>query len=250
MYVLGLLRVHNGGTELKDSLDALAILCDSVVALEDRSDDGSLEVLQAHHGVGTIVSARSDLPHDPWLIDEATGLELLYRVADFHRPQWIVAVDHDQVVTSPELVRDILEAVPTTVVGFDCTMRSSWNDPLYPDMVPLMSAASPRRRLIWRYRRGLHPGTNALHNGYAPPELEQSGEVRFDQRIVVRHSGWSTLAARMERARLYLSIDPASSMNHGVPYDRGLLFGYAINEVDQLIEEYRRRVASHSRTRS
>lgn len=56
------------------------------------------------------------------------------------------------------------------------------------------------------------------------------------------HSGWSTLAERILRVEHYLRLDPDYRFNFGVAYDRSLLFGYALDEVDLLKADYRRRI--------
>ena len=98
MRILGVFRVHNREDVLPQVLDALSGWCDDIYAIDDRSTDNSAEILRQHPVVTNLVRARSDLPRTPWLIPEPPGLELLYRMADFCQPDWIVMIDSDQVV--------------------------------------------------------------------------------------------------------------------------------------------------------
>lgn len=242
MLVLGLMRVQNGGAELRSNLDSIAELCDELYAIDDRSVDHTPDILGEHPLVTNVVRARKSLPATPWLIGEDVSLELLYRMADFCQPDWVIALDHDQTVRNPDQVRRLLDDSDTQVAGIEGTVVSRWSDPLYPDMVPIMGKGRSRRCLVWRYAPGLRPGSKKNHNGYSPVNLE--GEVRFEASLVVDHSGWETLGGRIDRAKRYLELDPDSKWNQGVPYDRGLLFGYALNEVGDLVAEYRRRYAA------
>lgn len=165
---------------------------------------------------------------------EQVGLELLYRMAGFCRPDWIVMIDHDQVLDCDGDLRARLAALPADVAGVLCALVSGWNDPQFPRMVPLMSGATGERCPIWRYRPGLEAGAKPLHNTHWPVNLREHGRLETIGGVRVVHSGWDTLAKRIARAELYQQLDPANEFNFGTAYDRGLLFGYSLDEVEQL----------------
>lgn len=100
MRILAVTRAHNAGETLADTLDSLAAFSDEIYAIDDRSTDDTAAILANHPAVTNVVRARADLPSTPWLIPESTGLDLLYRMADFCRPDWMVMVDADWVSRS------------------------------------------------------------------------------------------------------------------------------------------------------
>ncbi|HEX2190536.1 MAG TPA: hypothetical protein VHG51_16630 [Longimicrobiaceae bacterium] len=243
MRILGIMMVRNGASRLKDTLDGMAAYCDSVVALDDRSVDSTAQVLQEHPVVSNHFTANPALSQDPWFFPESMNLDLLYRMADFERPDWVVAADDDVRFEPGERVRSFLSGVDPGVAAIRVRCVSTWNDPEYPLMVPLMGAATSRQGRIWRYRPGLRPGDKPLHNGYLPVNVSDFGEVVPTEEIVCYHDGWDTLRKRIEKVDLYRRLDPECRLNHGVPYDRGLLFGYSREAVDELVGEYRVRLA-------
>lgn len=242
MRVLGMFRVHNGADILPRVLDSLSGWCDDIYAIDDRSTDNSADILAQHPAVTNVVRARSDLPQTPWLIPEPPGLELLYRMADFCRPDWIAMIDSDQVVEADVDVRGMLADVPADVAALMCPMIPTWQDPEFPEMIPVMGPAESVRGPFWRWHPGLRAGTRMIHNPHWPANITEHGRIGmvYDVRLV--HHGWSTLAERVAKVDHYRRIDPDCRLNYGVPYDRALLFGYARDEVDLLEADYRRRV--------
>lgn len=242
MRVLGLFRVHNGADILPRVLDSLSGWCDDIYAIDDRSTDNSADILAQHPAVTNLVRARSDLPRTPWLIPEPPGLELLYRMADFCRPDWIAMIDSDQVVEADVDVRDVLAGTPADVAALMCPMIPTWHDPEFPEMIPIMGPAESVRGPFWRWRPELRAGTRMIHNPHWPANITEHGRIGmvYDVRLV--HHGWSTLAERVAKVDHYRRIDPDCRLNYGVPYDRALLFGYARDEVELLMADYRRRV--------
>ncbi|MDP7720857.1 peptidoglycan DD-metalloendopeptidase family protein [Mycobacterium sp. TY814] len=241
MRVLGLFRVHNGEDILPRVLDSLSGWCDDIYVIDDRSTDNSADILAEHPAVTNVVRARSDLPQTPWLIPEPPGLELLYRMADFCRPDWIAMIDSDQVVEADVDVRGMLADIPADVAALMCPMIPTWHDPEFPDMIPIMGPAESVRGPFWRWRPELRAGTRMIHNPHWPANITERGRIGmvYDVRLV--HHGWSTLAERVAKVDHYRRIDPDCRLNYGVPYDRALLFGYARDEVDLLTADYGRR---------
>lgn len=242
MRVLGVFRVHDGEDVLPRVLDALSGFCDDIYAIDDRSTDNSADILLAHPAVTNLVRARADLPRTPWLIPEPPGLELLYRMADFCQPDWIVMIDSDQIVEANVDIRDVLARTPADIAALMCPMIPAWNDPDYPDMIPVMGTAESVRGPFWRWRPGLRAGTRVIHNPHWPANITEHGGIGLAPDIRLHHTGWATLAERIGKVEHYRKIDPDSELNYGVPYDRALLFGYAYEEIDLLKADYQRRV--------
>lgn len=242
MRILALLRVHNGERTLPGALDSLSDWCDDIYAIDDRSTDNTADILSQHPAVTNVVRARSDLPPTPWLIPESAGLELLYRMADFCRPDWIVMIDADQRVEADTDIRDVLSRTPSGVAALMCPMVPGWDDPDFPDMIPMMGTGESVRGPFWRWQPGLCAGSKALHNPHWPANITDHGRIELVNEIRLVHTGWASLAERIAKVEDYHRLDPNCELNFGVPYDRALLFGYALDEMDLLKADYRRRV--------
>ncbi|BBX73755.1 peptidoglycan DD-metalloendopeptidase family protein [Mycobacterium shinjukuense] len=241
MRILGLFRVQNGADVLPRVLDSLSGWCDDIYVIEDRSTDNTAQILAQHPAVTNVVHARSDLPATAWLIPEPPGLELMYRMADFCRPDWIVMIDSDQVVEADVDIRDVLAGTPDDVAALMCPMIPTWDDPDYPDMIPIMGTGESVRGPFWRWHPGLRAGTRAIHNPHWPANITEHGGIGLVNEIRLVHTGWASLAERIAKVEHYRRLDPDCRLNFGVPYDRALLFGYASDEIDLLIADYRRR---------
>lgn len=138
MRILAMTRAHNAGRTLAATLDSLAVFSDDIYVIDDRSTDDTAEILANHPAVTNVVRARPDLPPTPWLIPESAGLELLYRMADFCRPDWVMMVDADWLVETDIDLRAVLARTPDDIVALMCPMVSRWDDPEYPDLIPVM----------------------------------------------------------------------------------------------------------------
>ncbi|MCV7079014.1 peptidoglycan DD-metalloendopeptidase family protein [Mycobacterium szulgai] len=241
MRILALLRVHNGERTLRTALDSLAGWCDDIYVIDDRSTDNTDPILRRHPAVTNIVRARSDLPPTPWLIPESAGLELLYRMADFCRSDWILMIDSDQFVQADVDIREVLSRTPPDVAALMCPMIPSWDDPDFPDMIPIMGSAESVRGPFWRWYPGLRAGSKALHNTHWPVNITDHGRIELVNEIRLVHTGWASLAERIAKVEHYRRLDPNCQLNFGVPYDRALLFGYALDEIDLLKADYWRR---------
>lgn len=242
MRILAMTRAHNAGRTLAATLDSLAVFSDDIYVIDDRSTDDTAEILANHPAVTNVVRARPDLPPTPWLIPESAGLELLYRMADFCRPDWVMMVDADWLVETDIDLRAVLARTPDDIVALMCPMVSRWDDPEYPDLIPVMGTAEALRGPLWRWYPGLRAGGKLMHNPHWPANITDHGRIGQLPGVRLVHSGWSTLAERILRVEHYLRLDPDYRFNFGVAYDRSLLFGYALDEVDLLKADYRRRI--------
>jgi len=221
----------------------MAAYCDDICIVDDRSTDDTSNLARSHPAVSNVFAIDPMISPGPWHIPECLLLDLLYRMADVNRPDWIVMLSDDERIEDPYGIREKLSAADAETVALQTYLVSSWSDPQYPHMVPVMGQARSSVTRIWRYRPGLQPARKRLHNSYCPSNIADSGRVEFRDDITVSHAGWSTLARRIAKVDLYQSLDPNDELNDGVPYDIGLLFGYKRERIPDLISEYHRRVA-------
>src|SRR5438270_12817863 len=108
MKVLGLMMVRNGEKVLQRSFDSMAVYCDEIYVLNDRSTDRTLEILRSHPAVTNIFSASAAVSQEDWFFSEAMNLNFLYRMADFCLPDWVIRLDHDEVFERGDELRGIL----------------------------------------------------------------------------------------------------------------------------------------------
>lgn len=242
MKILGLSFVHNAEADVQGALDSMAVDCDEVCVVDDRSTDGTGEILRQHDAVSNVFTIDPTISPNLWHFSESRLLALLYRMADLSQPDWIVMISGDERLIAAGGIRETLAIADSETAGFQTHLISTWADPDYPFMVPIMGQARSLVQRIWRYSPGLVPGTKRLHNRYSPVNISDFGRAEFLSDISIEHTGWSSLAERIDRVDSYSALDPGNELNEGVPYDIGLLFGYERDRVSDLVQEYHRRV--------
>jgi glycosyltransferase involved in cell wall biosynthesis len=90
--LLALLAVRDGMRHLPGFLRNVAPQVDGIVALDDGSSDGSLELLERHEAV--IELLRNPRERPTW--DEVGNHRLLVAAALRHAAEWILCVDADE----------------------------------------------------------------------------------------------------------------------------------------------------------
>lgn len=243
MNVLGLTFVRNAEASLHEALDSMASYCDEICAIDDRSTDRTNDILRNHPSVSNVFTIDPRISDAPWHFPESWLLNVLYRMADFHEPDWIVMLSADERIQPADTLRARMAGASPDVSSVQTYLASTWNDPRYPHMVPVMGQARSLVTRIWRYHPGLQAGAKRLHNRYAPVNIRDYGKADFLADVLIEHGSWSTLADRIAKVDLYTALDPNLELNDGIPYDLGLLFGFERNRVDALVEEYERRLA-------
>jgi len=244
MKVLGLSFVRNAEERLAAALDSMAVYCDQICVVDDRSTDRTGDILRAHPAVSNVFTVDPELSDTPWYIPESALLSMLYSMADLCQPDWVVLLSADETIIPADQVRALLSGAESEIAGFQMHLVSAWNDERYPFMVPLMGQARSQAGRIWRYRPGLVSSGKRLHNSYFPVNITDFGRVEFQSDFVIDHAGWSTLAERIAKVDLYTALDPDIELNNDIPYDVGLLFGFGRHQIDDLVREYERRLES------
>lgn len=242
MKLLGIVITRNSGHRLSRRLDWMSEYCDGVYAINDRSTDHTRQVLRSHPLVKNEVTISADISDKAWHFDEGMLLNLCYKLAELYDPDWIVRIDDDERLLGTRNLRSWLAALPPSVVGVTFPRVSTWSDPAYPRLVPLMgTATSPQGGGIWRFRRDVL-ALKRVHNPRIPAQVWSAGAIVEANGVSLIHDGWDTLKKRVQRIDFYNELDPQYDCNAGVPYDRGLLFGFQRNDISGLLAEYERRL--------
>lgn len=99
------LRVKNEARHLPRCLANLERFCDHIVAYDDGSTDGTLEILRAHPLVRHVVTFEKDYYHET--MDRSIALAL----ASLTEPDWILRIDPDEELEEAGIarIRDLLE---------------------------------------------------------------------------------------------------------------------------------------------
>jgi hypothetical protein len=243
--VLGLMMVRNGAGRVQEALDAMAGYCDGACVVVDRSTDATEDIVRRHPLVNACHVIPPGSSDRPWAGGEDRLLTVLYGMAEAQRADWILRLDCDERVEPGGRLRSVLASVAPAAAAVLFPKWSTWDDPEYPDLVPLMGSGRTMNGAAWRPSPGLR-ASRPLHNPRLPAGVETRGPVVENHEIVFMHSGWSTLAKRVRRVEAYMALDPEGRWNYGVPYDEGLLFGYRLDQLDELVADYRSIVAGAS----
>ena len=240
MRVVGLTLYRNARQTVAATLSNLSEFCDVICAIDDRSTDGSVSEVRHWPKLGAFIMLDAGLSTKPWYFSEALLHEALYRMAEPFHPDWVIQLEADETLEPANSVRPLLECAPSKVRSFAVRRVSTWTDTRYPDMVPLLGTATSLTRCVWRYALGLKPQPKRLHNARSPYFDDPPERYLCASSIVVKHSGWNTLRRRFDAATLYTTLDPSCSLNGGLRYDEGLLFGYRRDEIRKLVVHYKR----------
>ena len=140
MKILGLSFVRNAQERLPAALDSMAVYCDQICVVDDRSTDRTGDILWAHPAVSNVFTVDPELSDTPWYIPESALLSMLYSMADLCQPDWVVLLSADETIIPAVQVRALLSGADE-IAGFQMHLVSAWNDERYPFMVPLMGQA-------------------------------------------------------------------------------------------------------------
>jgi glycosyltransferase involved in cell wall biosynthesis len=203
--VLAMLPVHNEADRyLTKVLTQLSQLCDSIVVYDDASTDQTSAVCAAFPKVQYF---RGDVA---WFgRDESQLRHHLWLLATAYRPDWILALDADELFEErvydewPGLfVQDEYEAVAFRLFDF-------WKSTTH---VRVDGAWNPWRRfspLLVRYRPELPDAflNQPLHCGRFPVAYQSL--ITFQSHLRVRHYGWADSADHLRKYLFYRERDLA-----------------------------------------
>ncbi len=114
---------------LEPCVEHLLAFCDTVVVLDDASDDGTREWLIEHPDERLIVAQQS---RSTFYEHEGRTRQLLIDTTLAHAPTHVLSIDADEFISDGALLRQRLEADPDTAV-WQLNIEEIWraNDHLY-----------------------------------------------------------------------------------------------------------------------
>jgi glycosyltransferase involved in cell wall biosynthesis len=197
-----LLPVRDGERDLPGWLESVRRFADSVVALDDGSSDGTLEMLEAEPLVQVLLRHdRGDDGHAAW--DDGANRRALVTAAAEIRPRWVMFLDADE-----RLDPDDAAALRAWLASGETE-----DDRAYGFLVHRVTEdlASWDRAGLWAYRLfawrpGLELPAGRLHAVPVPVHIPAERYARTTVRI--QHLGGATEERRRERYRKYREADP------------------------------------------
>ena len=204
-----MMRIKNEEQWIAPVLEAASRVADSFVILDDGSTDRTPEICRAHPKVVRYeYQSRKSL-------DEARDKDLLLRWALDENPDWILALDGDEVledVAGTTIRREIALCPPeVTCLGFhwlymwnspdQYRVDGKYDSPALPRLFRVTGLGLDPRKL--RIRRTEHGGN--LHCGSIPGNLP--GLVRYID-VYVKHYGYLDRSERETRQEFYEQHDP------------------------------------------
>ena len=199
--LVAIYRVKNCEAMLKESLDATARFADAIVVLDDGSTDGTGALCERHPAVTRY--ERQDLP-----FQERRDRNRLLAMASELRPDWVIAIDADEVF---EMDRARVERLMhlndphVRVLGFH--WYTFWEPTrTYYRSDGIFGGMSGYRMFRWEPGQHIAHGTaNGLHCGNIPHFPDGAG--RYTD-VRVRHLGYDSEELRRRKHRFYRELDP------------------------------------------
>lgn len=203
MKIIGMLRVKNEARWIERCLQSILPICDSVIVMDDHSDDDTLYRCQALPKVNAFESPFHGL-------DEARDKNHMLAIVEREQPDWIVAIDGDEMLASGslELLQKALKALHSRWPCLSLRVRYLWDredqvrvDGVYGDF---------HRESVFRPNgtaRFVTAGSGAhFHCGNVPAAIRQKRTVLRD--VVLLHFGYLHRKDRERKYAWYNAQDP------------------------------------------
>jgi glycosyltransferase involved in cell wall biosynthesis len=206
MKVIGMLRIKNEGRWIERCLQSILPLCDSIVVMDDHSDDDTLFRCQSMPKVNLLESPFSGL-------DEERDKNHLLTIVERESPDWILAIDGDEVLASDSLFT-LRKALHSQWPCLSLRVRYLWDredqvrvDGVYGDF---------HRESVFRPNgaRFIANGSGAhFHCGNVPAAIRQKRAVLND--VSLLHFGYLHRADRERKYAWYNAQDPNNAREDG-----------------------------------
>jgi glycosyltransferase involved in cell wall biosynthesis len=196
--LVAMLRVKDGILFIEEWLNRMAVLVDEIVAVDNGSTDGTLEILQRHPKVVVLEQTEG--------FDEGRDKILAYERVRERKPDWVIWLDIDEVFEQRLTRRHLDELMTSTRVTRYFFRRLHMVDRAHfnADFHWLKISCWPDR-IMWREQatgyfenvkfnngliRGIHGRTRLLH-------------------FRIKHLGYVDKEYVQRKTNIYRTIDPA-----------------------------------------
>jgi glycosyltransferase involved in cell wall biosynthesis len=203
--ILGLLAFHNEMRYLPDYLENISPHVDGIIALDDRSTDGSGEFVARSPNVLELVRVP---PEDQHQWDERMNRRVLVQTALRHHPDWLIAVDADERLERDfrqRALREIRRAERRGYAAYAVILRELWGRPDTYRVDGIWGAKRIAR--FFKARRDHEFDPRPLHGHWAPLNSKHRGGFPGADLIIYHLRMIHEDDRRARRAR-YQRLDP------------------------------------------
>jgi hypothetical protein len=187
-FLVGITRIRNEALILSDTLDYVGKHVDAIVAYDDASTDGTLEILSGHPSVALIIANRlweADIEARRTAEGRHRGL-LLQTAREQLLFDWMFCFDADERIAGD--VRGFIEGAPSNYDGvrvqlFDAYMTPDDHEPYQAnrELLGFRRFFGPERRDILMFWRNRPEVIFARHHGREPGGVERVGTGLYCQ---------------------------------------------------------------------
>jgi glycosyltransferase involved in cell wall biosynthesis len=190
-----MLRIKDGMFFLKDWLDRYEPLVDEIVALDNGSTDGTLEMLQKHPKVVEVLQTVG--------YNEGRDKNMLYQHMRLRKPDWCMWLDVDEIF-EPELTREVLDKMMAAshidryaFRRFHFTDREHFAGSWY-----WLDYSAGHDRLLWREKSTGYFADLLMDS----PNIKGIGGIKVYTSWRLKHLGYINKTLVNQKAALYRSM--------------------------------------------
>lgn len=204
MKVIGVLRVRNEARWIEKCVSSILPLCDLVIVMDDHSDDDTLYRCQSMSKVNAFESQFYGL-------NEARDKNHLLSIAEAQKPDWIIAIDGDEML-DPRCLETLNNEIQFTSTSpcLSLRIRYLWDrddqvrtDGVYGDF---------HRESVFRPNASRFYGDGSganFHCGNVPAAIRQKRTVMSN--VSLLHLGYLHREDRIRKYHFYNQNDPQNS---------------------------------------
>lgn len=210
--IVGMLRVRNEARWIAEVLRSIATVCEKVYVFDDHSADATATIAARN---GAIVYASPFVDKTDEVRDKNYLLDVIRANCT---PDWILAIDGDEVLEEGGATKLVDAAANPYVASYSLQIRYLWNSPEFYRCDGVYGRF--RRPSFFRFKsqqyktlvfRGTSNGGN-FHCGNVPFGVTGRGE---DLPIALLHYGYIDRDMRVAKYRWYNRIDPGNKIEDG-----------------------------------